>query len=444
MIHIVQTYIETNHLLTLDKYVIVGFSGGGDSVSLLFILKRLGYSCVAAHCNFHLRGSESDRDEDFCRQFAEKYDIPFKKVDFDTQSYAAEQHISIEMAARELRYNWFDTLRKEYDAQAIAIAHHRDDSNETMLLNLIRGTGIRGLCGIRKKNGYIVRPLLCLGRNDLARFLKENDLPFTTDSSNLSDEFTRNFIRLRLLPLMEEINPSVGSALARTAENLSDTEKIYLQTIEQARKKILQKTDNNEFKLSIKKIIKQPAPKTILYELINPFGFTREISDNIFRSLFSEPGKIFEAPNSCFKLLKDRDFLIIFEQPGNLPELYCEEINNIASNHLKNVLSLQKIEIDESFVIDNSPSIATFDYDKIKFPLKMRKWKHGDWFIPFGMNGRKKLSDYFSDNKFSILEKEKTLLLCSGEDIIWIVGRRTDNRFRIDNNSKYALVINFS
>ena len=444
MIHKVQTYIETNHLLTLDKYVIVGFSGGGDSVSLLFILKRLGYSCVAAHCNFHLRGSESDRDEDFCRQFAEKYDIPFKKVDFDTQSYAAEQHISIEMAARELRYNWFDTLRKEYGAQAIAIAHHRDDSNETILLNLIRGTGIRGLCGIRKKNGYIVRPLLCLGRNDLAGFLKENDLPFTTDSSNLSDEFTRNFIRLRLLPLMEVINPSVGSALARTAENLSDTEKIYLQKIEQTRKKILQKTDNNEFKLSIKKIIKQPAPKTILYELINPFGFTREISDNIFRSLFSEPGKIFEAPNSCFKLLKDRDFLIIFEQPENLQESYCEETNNVASNYLKNVLSFQKIEIDESFVIDNSPSTATFDYDKIKFPLKMRKWKHGDWFVPFGMNGRKKLSDYFSDNKFSILEKEKTWLLCSGEDIIWIVGRRTDNRFRIDNNSKYALVIIFS
>ena len=440
MIHKVQTYIETNHLLNYDKPVIVGFSGGGDSVSLLFILNRLGYNCIAAHCNFHLRGNESDSDEEFCRKFTEEHQIIFEKVDFDTKSHAAEQHISIEMAARELRYDWFETIRKKYDAQAIAVAHHRDDSNETMLLNLMRGTGIRGLCGIRKKNGFIIRPLLCTGKNDLVQFLKENDLLFTTDSSNLSDDYTRNFIRLRLLPLMIEINPSIGSALARTAEHLSDTENIYLHTIEEAKKTLLQKTDDNEFRILINDIIKQPAPKTILYELILPFGFTREISDDIFLSLKNESGKIFNAPYSFFKLLKDRDYLIIYKKQ----EKHSIENKNTGSKEIKAVLAFRKVEIDESFVIDKSPYIATFDNDKIKYPLELRKWKQGDWFIPFGMSGRKKLSDFFSDNKFSILEKEKTWLLCCGDDIIWIIGWRTDNRYRIDNNSKNALIVNFS
>ena len=444
MIRKIKSYIEANHLLIFDKPVIVGFSGGGDSVSLLYMLNRLGYKCIAAHCNFHLRGNESDRDEEFCRKFAEEYNIPFEKVDFDAKSHAAEQHISIEMAARELRYNWFDFLREKYDAQAIAVAHHRDDSNETMLLNLMRGTGIRGLCGIRKKNGFIVRPLLCTGRNDLEQFLKENNLHFNTDSSNLSDEYTRNFIRLRLLPLMKEINPSVGLALARTADHLSDTENIYKQTIEQAKNTFLLKTDNDEFRILIDDIIEHSAPKTILYELIHPFGFTREISDDIFLSLFSEAGKIFEAPRSSFKLLKDRDYLIIFKKQEKLQEINSEKKNNTDIDKFKAVLAFREVEIDESFEIDKSPYTATFDNDKIKFPLKLRKWQHGDWFIPFGMNGRKKLSDFFSDNKFSILEKEKTWLLCCGEDIIWIIGWRTDNRYRIDNNSKHALVINFS
>ena len=444
MIHKVQTYIETNHLLNFDRPVIVGFSGGGDSVSLLYILNRLGYKCVAAHCNFHLRGDESDHEEDFCIKFADDHNILLEKVDFDTKSFAAEQHISIEMAARELRYDWFEAIRVKYDAQAIAVAHHRDDSNETMLLNLIRGTGIRGLCGIRKKSGHVIRPLLCVGRNDLVQFLKENNLPFVTDSSNLSDEYTRNFIRLRLLPLMEEVNPSVGLALARTANHLLDTESIFIQSIEQAKKTLIQKTDNDEFRILINEIINQPAPKTILYELISPFGFTREISDDIFHALNSEPGKKFKAPSSCFKLQKDRDCLIIFKQHKNLQEKYRVEENNADRDNLPVLITINKVENDKSFKIDKSPTTATFDYDKIKFPLFLRKWQPGDWFIPFGMNGRKKISDYFSDHKFSIPEKEKTWILCCGEDIIWILGKRTDNRYRINDNTKNALIINFS
>lgn len=442
LIHTIQTYIETNHLLTFDKPVIVGFSGGGDSVSLLYILHRLGYKCIAAHCNFHLRGKESDQDEEFCIKFAKEYQLILEQIGFDTTTHAARHHISIEMAARELRYQWFEELRQKYDAQAIAVAHHRDDSNETMLLNLIRGTGIRGLCGIRPKNGYIIRPLLCISRKNIIRYLQEQNLSFVTDSTNLSDEYTRNFIRLRLLPLMEELNPSVGTALARTAEHVTDAENIYLQTIENASNTLIQETDD-EIRISITDLLKQPAPKTILYELLRPYGFIRQISEEIFHTLNSESGKTFDATGSRFRLLKDRNFLIIYKQPEKTSEIYQIKEINTDTSHLPIRISINKMEVGPSFEIDKSPFTATLDYDKVTFPLILRKWQAGDWFIPFGMKGRKKLSDYFSNQKFSLIEKEKTWLLCSGDHILWIIGQRTDNRFRINADTKHALILNF-
>lgn len=443
MVHKVQTYIETNHLLTFDKPVIVGFSGGGDSVSLLYLLRRLGYACIAAHCNFHLRGEESDRDEAFCRQFAEERQIAWEQIDFDTTAYSAEHRLSIEMAARELRYRWFEELRRKYDAQAIAVAHHQDDSNETMLLNLIRGTGIRGLCGIRPQNGFVVRPLLCIGRKEVDLYLQEQNLPFVTDSTNLSDEYTRNFIRLRLLPLMEQLNPSVGTALARTADHLADVENMYLQAIETAARTGVQKTDD-EIRISIPNLLQQSAPKSILYELLKPYGFTRQLSEDIFRALQGESGKIFDAPDTGFKLLKDRDFLIIHKPTKPIREVYKITEDNTENRLLPVEITVRKATVDPSFEMDKSAFTATLDYDRVKFPLILRRWQAGDWFIPFGMKGRKKLSDYFSDHKFSLTAKERAWILCSGDDIIWIAGERIDNRFRITPDTKYAFVINFS
>ena len=444
MIRKVQTYIETNNLLTIDKPVITGFSGGSDSVSLLFILNRLGYDCIAVHCNFHLRGDESDRDEAFCKNFSEEHDIIFEKADFDTKSFAEKHHISIEMAARDLRYELFEKIRLKYGAQAITVAHHRDDSNETMMLNMIRGTGIRGLNGIQPKNGYVVRPLLCVGKDEINRFIEEQKLPFVTDSSNLSDEYTRNFIRLRLIPVMEEINPSVGTALARTAKHLSDTEKIYSFYIQQITEQLLQEKDHDTFKISIKKLLEQPAPKTVLFELLKPFDFTRDISENIFCSLKGESGKKFFSLKSSYILLKDRDFLYIYKQYETICDEYKIDEIITDNNKLPINISLRKTEVTGDFTIEKSTTTATFDYDKLKFPLILRRWQTGDWFIPFGMKGRKKLSDYFSDCKLSIPEKDKTWVLCSEKDIAWIVGKRTDNRFRIDDKTKNAFIINFS
>ena len=444
MIHKIQKYIATNNLLAFDKPVITGFSGGSDSVSLLHILNRLGYKCIAAHCNFHLRENESDQDETFCEQFTKEHNIPLDKVDFDTKSYAKAQHISIEMAARNLRYEWFETIRKKYDAQAIAVAHHCDDSNETMLLNMIRGTGIRGLCGIRPKNRLVIRPLLCIGKDDIMHYLEEQGLPYVTDSSNLSDEYTRNFIRLHLIPLMEEINPSVKIVLARTAEHLSDAENIYNNAVEEIRKSLIKESNNDEFQISIDDLIKQPASKTILFELLKPFGFKSDVSESIHNSLMGEPGKTFNSLDHCYTLLKDRKFLYIYKRQKKIYERHEIEEDNKNCDKLPIDISFRKVKVDSSFDIDKAMQIATLDYDKVKFPLTLRKWQLGDWFIPFGMKGRKKLSDYFSDCKFSILDKEKIWVLCSGEDIIWIVGKRTDNRFCISDDTKYALIINFS
>lgn len=443
MIRKIQTYIEANHLLTFDRPVITGFSGGGDSVSLLYLLNRLGYKCIAAHCNFHLRGTESDRDEQFCRLFAEKYGIPFEKVDFNTRSYAAQKHISVEMAARELRYDWFETVRIKHGAQAIAVAHHQDDSIETMLLNMIRGTGIRGLRGIRPKNSVIIRPLHCVSREEIIRYLEEQHIIYVTDSSNLSDEYTRNFIRLRLLPLMEEINPSVRQALARTSENLADAAFIYSQTVRQAKVLLTEVRDNGRIHLSIEKLMQQPTPRTILYELLKDYGFSRDLSKNIFDALGGEAGKIFKAAESGYKLLKDRDELIIFRPEKITTEKYL--INGMTDwHHLPVLLSAKTVPVDDSFRIDKSPFTATFDYDKVSFPLTLRKWQLGDWFIPFGMKGRRKLSDYFITNKLNLLEKEDIWILCSNQEIAWVIGKRTDNRFRIDSQTKTALIINFS
>lgn len=433
---LVRAYIEKYQLLTENRPVLVGVSGGADSIALLTILVELGYSCIAAHCNFHLRGEESLQDERFTKEYVEKLQIPFVKIDFETEQYAAENHLSIEMAARELRYRWFEKQRIHWEAQAIAVAHHRDDNVETFLMNLIRGTGIRGLSGIQPKNGFVVRPMLAVSREEIQNWFAKRNLSYVTDSTNLSDAYTRNFIRLRILPLLEEVNPSVKKAIARTSEHLAATEVIYLQVIEEARKEVF----DSENRLSIAALMKYPAPNAVLYELLKVYGFSRSVVEDIYSSLTKESGKVFFS--SSFRLIKDRDYLLF--SPLVKEEIQEYILNGDEKEWIGPIeLSFESVVITTDFQIRKEKNIAYFDADKLTFPLTLRKWQEGDWFIPFGMKGRKKLSDYFSDRKFSRLEKEQTWLLCSGDTIIWIVGERSDNRFCLDKMTKRALVVNF-
>lgn len=431
----IQQYIIQHQLLSGEKPVVVGISGGADSVALLHILVSLGYKCIAAHCNFNLRGDESFRDEQFTIDFTKRLQVPLCKISFETNKYAQENRLSVEMAARELRYRWFEELLNTYDADAVAVAHHRDDSVETLLINLTRGSGLTGLTGIKPKNGNVVRPLLCVSREDIYTYIEKNGLEYVTDSSNSSDIYTRNFIRLKVIPLLEEINPSVKASLARTANHLYDASLIYNHSIEEARKVI---TQNN--RLSISALLSFPAPATILYEMLKPYGFSRTVCESIFTVLDKDSGKIFYS--STHRLLKDRSDLLIDVLSGEDNRAY---LINLEDDNVDLPVELKPeiVVIKEDYQIEKDRKFAYFDFDKLSFPLVLRHWQEGDWFVPFGMKGKKKISDYFSDKKFSLFDKEKTWLLCSGQDVIWIVGERTDNRYRIEKTTKRVLKLKF-
>lgn len=431
-------YIEKQELLTRDSPVVVGVSGGADSVALLVALHELGYPCVSAHCHFHLRGPESDRDAEYACRLSESLKIPFYRADFDTRAYAAEKHISIEMAARELRYHWFENLREELGAQAIAVAHHEQDNAETVLLNLVRGTGIKGLTGMQPRNGYVVRPLLQIRREDITGWLDAKAIAYVTDSTNLSDEYVRNFLRLRVIPLLKEVNPSVLDAIVRTAGNLGEAEAIYTSAVNE----LLQKILVGQNCILIDRLMNTPAPKTVLYECLKPYGFNRSVVGDVMNSLTGESGKRFYS--ATHQVIKDRGRLLIkplSDQESSRDQYYIYEEDTELSVPFK--LSLRKDVLHNKKDIVKDKNSATLDLNKLRFPLLLRRWQEGDWFIPYGMKGRKKVSDYFSDMKFSLYEKEKAWLLCSNNDIVWIVGERIDNRFSIRKTPDQALMLHF-
>ena len=417
----VTKYIEKEHLFSPDDKILVALSGGADSVALLYILHTAGYHCEAAHCNFHLRGKESDRDELFVRQLCERMEIHLHTIDFNTTQYATEKHISIEMAARELRYQWFEKIRKECQADVVAVAHHQDDSIETILLNLIRGTGITGLLGIRPRNGTIVRPLLCINREEIIRYLQNIGQDYVTDSTNLEDEYTRNKIRLNLLPLMQEINPSVKNSLIETSNHLNDVATIYNKVIDEAKTRIITPEG-----IRIDALLDEPAPDAFLFETLHPLGFNSAQIKDIANSLHGQSGKQFVSKE--WRVIKDRNLLLLETiQPEDGPALPYQLIK-------------EEREFTPDFRIPREKETACFDADKLNEEIHCRKWQAGDTFIPFGMTGKKKISDYLTDRKFSISQKERQWVLCCGERIAWLIGERTDNRFRIDETTKRVII----
>lgn len=413
-------FIEKENLFARKDKILVALSGGADSVALLRVLLQLGYVCEAAHCNFHLRGEESMRDEAFVRTLCEQCSVPLHTVDFDTTDYAASHHLSIEMAARKLRYDWFEEIRLKTEAAVVAVAHHRDDSVETLLLNLIRGTGINGLKGIRPKYGYIVRPLLSVSRDEITDYLNALGQAYVTDSTNLQDEYTRNKIRLNLLPLMETINPSAKESIFDTANRLSEVANIYNKVMEEGRERVVHPQG-----ISIEALLREPSPSSLLFELLYPLGFNSGQVEDVYSSLHGQPGRCFYSNEWC--VVKDRDYLLLQKNDESLND--------------EPELQMERLVYTKDFVIPKAKEVACLDADKVTAPLTLRKWQKGDRFVPFGMKGKKNVSDYLTDRKYSVLDKEKMYVLCSGEDIVWLVGERTDNRFRVDAGTKNILLI---
>ena len=431
----VQTYIQNHQLLAQQGPVVVGVSGGTDSVVLLHVLIALGYDCLVAHCNFHLRMEESDRDELFVRSLAKDLKVPYYSVDFETATYAVQHKISIEMAARDLRYAWFYELLYNHDAQAIAVAHHADDSIETMLMNLVRGTGLRGLTGIQPRNHKVVRPLLCCNRLELEEYLVRHDLEHIEDSSNATLDYQRNKFRNEVLPLLTEINPSVRQTLYESIERFEGNLAIYQQAIENMKKEIVQ-SKPGVIKMDIELIKKQVHVPALMYELLHPYGFGAALIEQITGQLDGESGKVFFS--DTHRLLKDRKYLLITTIEENSVEEYSIARDDTVIE-LPFVLTMSKQIITLDFEVSKEGNRVHVDASKLTFPLMLRRWKEGDSFFPFGMKQRKKISDFFIDTKLSLIEKEHSWLLVSCDEVVWIVGQRLDNRFRVTKDTKEVL-----
>jgi tRNA(Ile)-lysidine synthase len=370
-------------------------------------------------------------------KLAEKYKLIYKKTDFDTVRFAKSNKISIEMAAREMRYAWFKKLAPENKCQTIATAHHTDDSIETLLLNMIRGTGLKGLTGIEPRNGDIVRPVLCCTRSEIEQYAQKNKLEYITDSTNLANEYSRNKIRNLILPMMADINPSVKQSLAENISRFRGSWKIYSEKIAEIEAHITFNKENQTF-VDIDKLKSQSDPKTVLFEILQKYQFNSDVISNIFEGLDKSSGKRYYS--DTHRLLKDREHLIVDEiEPNNTLEFSIDESTKLISIPIN--LSLNKKARNEDFIISKKSDKIHIDADKIKFPLTLRKWKKGDSFHPFGMKESKKLSDFFINEKINRNQKENIWLLVSDNKIVWIIGLRMDERFRITEKTKNILEI---
>lgn len=429
----VQSFIRLHGLLRPDATHLVALSGGADSVALLLLLQGLGYRIEAVHCNFHLRGPESDRDEQFCTSLCQQEHIALHLAHFDTLAYASAHGVSIEMAARDLRYTYFEQLRRDIGADEICVAHHRDDSVETVLLNLVRGTGIDGLTGIAPRRGHVVRPLLCVSRADIEAYLAAKGQDYVTDSTNLVDDVKRNKIRLDVIPLLQTLNPSVSDAIWRMSCHLAEAQKMADRG--------LPAEPLTSGHLSIAALRREPSPEYVLWRRLSGLHFTSEQIREMVRSLDAGSGRIWVS--STHMVAIDRDRLVIEENETEAPHHLLLSEPGVYL-HEGQRIRVEQGEVDAHFSICRDRHVAMLDASLVQWPLCVRRVQTGDRFVPLGMKGSKLVSDFLTDRKVSVLAKRRQMVVTDASGrIVWLVGERLDHRLRITPDTHRYLKISW-
>ena len=440
MVEVFQRFIFEKKLLAPGEKTLIAASGGVDSTVLCHLFHRAGFPFEMAHCNFQLRAEASDEDEIFVKTLALHLGVKFHTTRFSTADFAKKNNLSIQVAARILRYDWLEKTRHATDSQHIATAHHLDDSIETVIFNFTKGCGIRGLHGILPKQGHLIRPILFATKQQVLEFAKQEKIAFREDASNLTVKYTRNKIRHEVVPVLQEINPAFQKSAGETIERLQEAEALYDFALQKIREEVMEETSGG-WQISIEKLRSSPAPSTVLYELLSPFGFNNDQVAQILQSTENQPGKMFYSPTH--RLLADR-FLLILSLEENIGKVI--EIAGISDSPVllpEGRLVLKLVE-QRPLVFEKNKNVAWLDFDKLTFPLKLRHWQPGDVFQPLGMGGRhQKLQDFFSNRKLTRFEKEKVWLLESGGEIAWVPGMRLDERFKVSELTKRCLVAAF-
>lgn len=432
MLQKLQNHLEANLSFLQESKLFLAVSGGIDSMVLLDLFYKINYEIAVLHCNFSLRDSESDEDENFVKQFCNERKIPVYVKKFETQQLAKEYKLSIQVAARKLRYDWFYKQLEENKFDYILTAHHLDDVLETFLINLSRGTGLDGLTGIPAQNDKVIRPLLPFSREEIQNYAKENNLKWREDSSNASDKYLRNKIRHDIVPIIKDLNPSFLNSFQNTIENLQQANSLVDDASSLVYEKVVH-DEGSQIKIDIIELFAFKNFKAYLYQWLKQFEFTAW--NDIYDLVYAQPGKQVFSEN--YVLLKDRDFLILHAKKSNVNNEVYFIINK--SNDVKVPINMSICNVSDISIV-NSNCIFV-DEDKLQFPLTIRKWEEGDYFFPLGMRGKKKLSKYFKDEKFSLIDKASQWLLCSENQIVWIIGMRQDERFKVENNTINILQI---
>jgi len=419
-----------------ESKLLIAISGGLDSVVLTHLCKEVNLDFALAHCNFNLRGNESDADESFVLELAEDLDVEVFIQNFDTESFAKNEKLSIQLAARQLRYDWFFELSEQLNFDYILTAHHADDNLETFLINLSRGTGLEGLKGIPEVNQNIVRPLLSFSREDIEDYAKTNHLKWREDSSNASTKYLRNKLRHDVIPVLKDINPDVLANFQKTLTHLNDSSAIVEGAVDSFLNKAIVTIDDSQISYKISEFEALNNPKAYLFETFKDYGFTQW--KDIKNLLTAQSGKL--VFSKTHQLLKDRDYLILSElssKENNETVTILEDQNEIKLPN--GILCIESVEE----IGETDKSTIYIDKKTLKYPLTVRHWEKGDYFYPLGMQGKKKLSKFFKDEKLSLLDKQKTLLLCSDHQVVWVINHRADNRFKLTKQTQDILKIKY-